>query len=232
MTGTNSTDITSNLSDRLKKLVNEKQVICTDFFNVFKLPKSTPTGFENFTVITYNSIDQLIFSQWFTTLESTVLSDYSNTILINPPTIQANVAIIYTEPRTGITAQVFFYNLHKLNINNNASRTLQQSQQQPIQPLHVNTMWIDPCGKSGSCSLYGDNPTYDVMTKFRLIMLLLAVNNVSITQHLYSKIKKLLNNYHQYRAISMSCNRGKIIAEDLYKPLDFCRTTRSGVKPY
>lgn len=187
-------------------------------------------------MITYNNIDELIFSQWFNTTQGSrsdgppqQQQQPQQTILINPPTIQNNVAIIFTEPRVGLTAQVLFYPPFSLTIVANKGRTLMQSRDQPIQVIDVNSMWLNGCKESAGM-LYGDNPTFASIGKFRIILQKLAVGNLSITQILYETIRDHMNNYTQYRNLQII---GDNKAFDGHNPqrTRHCRSTRSGIQP-
>lgn len=218
-----------NFVVRLKNLFEQKQVIFTDYFNVAKVPPNSIKGFENINVVTYNPLDKLIFSQWFNISNSNISSTVQeNTVLVNPPTIQSNAAIIFTEPRTGISAQVLAYPLNKLKIFTNDNRT-NTHQQQPIILLNTVDMWSPPCTNS-VCKLFDKHPNFAAISQFRIVLQILAQGDVVITLNLYESIKGIISNYIQFRNLTISGN-GKIVNANIRRPIAYCRSTRSGIQP-
>ncbi len=205
----------------LYKYIEAKESIFTDYFNVLVVSKM-PDYMLKVNFVTFNSVDQSIFSKWFNIGRDAAIRSNQLNVLVNPPTIQPGVACVFTQPRPNISKFLLAFDLNDINASS-----------EPNLPVHMlMTLSLSPSRYNCddySCLFFGNNTMIDSANKLDILLQILAVVPVNITTELYENIKKSVGNYALYRRI-LIVNNDNPLNPYIRDPVVTCKYSRSGIK--
>lgn len=216
--------------NKIYKCFENKQSVFTDYFNVYQVV-NMPTFLKQVNYITFNSVDTIIFSKWFNIDNVQALKPNMINVLINPPTIQNDVACLFTMPRPDTDATILVYDIKTLSIDD--SKTLVPLSAQNLRYSNADCPDLScvTFGFSANIpSVSGGDISISVTPDMRLSLILqmLAQYDISITSNLYQFIQNSLSNYILYRKVVVQ-DDGLIINPYIRDRLVSCKYTTSGI---
>jgi len=204
---------------KLYKYFESKQSVFCDYFNVIVL-QSVPEYIKMVNFITFNDVDNGIFSHWFEMGKDDSVRPNQINVLVNPPTVQPDVACLFTQPRPNISQFLLAFDLNNIVINESLSPHM-------LMQLSLNPSKYK-CENYSCITFSSTSYTLNASEVLNLLLQMLVVAPINISSNVFDMIRKSVGNYALYRKIVVESDGAFL---NLYNrdPVVKCNYSRSGI---